>query len=84
MVREVEVLRQQLIESVSVQEARLKALEGQDKEIERDLQLVVAPDTSAAFDFRNQLSAAQLLLQVESGDAAFRIDRLRGYLAKNY
>ena len=41
-------------------------------------------DTSAAFDFHNQLTAAQLLLGIETGDASFRIGRLREYLAKNY
>jgi len=46
--------------------------------------LVAAPDTSAAFDFHNQLAATQLILQIETGDAAFRIGRLREYLARNY
>jgi len=45
---------------------------------------VGTPDTSAAFDFHNQLTAAQLLLQVETGDASYRINQLREYLAKNY
>jgi hypothetical protein len=45
---------------------------------------VGTPDTSAAFDFHNQLAAAQLLLQIEAGDSSFRIERLREYLAKNY
>jgi len=84
VVRNMEVLRQQLVESISVQEARLKSLEEESEQIDKNLQLVVSPDTSAAFDFHNQLTAAQLLLEIETGDARFRIERLRVYLTKNY
>ena len=79
-----EVLREQLVESISVQEAKLKSLQEENEQIDKNLQLVVNPDTSAAFDFHNQLTAAQLLLEIETGDARFRIERLREYLAKNY
>lgn len=84
VVRNMEVLRQQLVDSVSVQENRLRSLEDQSAQIVKNLQVVGNPDTSAALDFRNQLTAAQLLLQVETGDANFRLDRLRQYLARNY
>jgi hypothetical protein len=84
VVRQMEVLRQQLADCVMVQEAKLKSLEEENKQIDKNLQLVAAPDTSAAFDFHNQLAATQLLLQIETADAAFRIGRLREYLAKNY
>lgn len=84
VVRNAEVLRQQLVESISAQEARLKALQEESSQIDKNLQLVLNPDTSAAFDFHNQLTATQLLLQIETGDAAFRIDKLREYLARNY
>jgi hypothetical protein len=84
VVRNMEILRQQLVEGVSVQEAKVKALREESRQIEKNLQLVVDPDTSAALDFHNQLTAAQLLLQIEIGDASFRIDRGREYLAKNY
>ena len=84
VVRSMEVLRQQLEESVSVQEAKLKSLQEERGQIDRNLQLVSNPDTSAAFDFHNQLTAAQLLLELETGDANFRIERLREYLARNY
>jgi hypothetical protein len=84
VVRNMEVLRQQLVDSISVHEAKLKSLQEESEQIDKNLQLVVNPDTSAAFDFHNQLTAAQLLLEIETGDASFRIDRLREYLAKNY
>ncbi len=84
VVRSMGVLQQQLVESVSVQEAKLKSLQEERGQIDRNLQLVSNPDTSAAFDFHNQLTAAQLLLEIETRDASFRIDRLREYLAKNY
>ncbi len=84
VVRSMEVLRRQLLESISVQEARLKSVQEESKQINRNLQLVVNPDTSAAFDFHNQLTAAQLLLEIENSDARFRIDHLREYLGRNY
>ena len=84
VVRNLEVLRQQLVASVSVEEAKLKSLREESNQIGKNLQLVGDPDTSAAFDFHNQLTAAQLLLQIETGDATFRLGRLREYLAKNY
>jgi hypothetical protein len=84
VVRGMAALRQQLVESISVQEAKLKSLQAESEQIDKDLQLVVNPNTSAAFDFHNQLTAARLLLEIETGDARFRIERLRKYLAKNY
>ena len=84
VVRQMEVLRQQLVESSAVQEAKLKSLEEENKQLDKNLQVVAAPDTSAAFDFHNQLAATQLMLQIETADAAFRIGRLREYLKKNY
>jgi hypothetical protein len=84
VVRNMEVLRQQLIESVSVQESKLKSLQEEGGQLDKNLQMVGNPDTSAALDFHNQLTAAQLLLQVETGDTSFRIDLLREYLARNY
>jgi hypothetical protein len=84
VVRSMEVLRQQLVDSVSVQEIKLKSLQEESKQIDKSLQLIGNPDTSAAFDFHNQLTAAELLLGIETGDTSFRIDRLREYLTKNY
>ena len=84
VVHNMEVLREQLAESISVQEAKLKSLQEENEQIDKNLQFVVDPDSSAAFDFHNQLTAAQLLLEIETGDARFRIERLREYLAKNY
>jgi hypothetical protein len=82
--RSMEVLRQQLVESISVQEAKFQSLTEEGKLIDSNLRLVGNPDTTAAFDFHNQLTTAQLLLEIETGDASFRIARLREYLVKNY
>jgi len=84
VVRQAGVLRQQLLDGVTAQDARLKSLQEESKQLDKNLQFVATPDTSAAFDFRNQLSAAQILLQIETADAAFRIGRLREYLEKNF
>lgn len=82
--RNAEVLRQQLVDGVAVQETRLKSIQEESGQIDKNLQLVGNPDTSAALDFTNQLTSAQLLLQIETGDATFRIARMQEYLAKNY
>ena len=82
--RSMEVLRQQLVESVSVQETKLRSLQEESGQIDKNLQIARSADTSAALDFQNQLTAARLLLEIETGDSTFRIDLLRGYLAKNY
>jgi hypothetical protein len=84
IVRNMEALHQQLLDNLLAQESRLKSLLAESGTIDENLQFVANPDTSAALDFRNQLSSARLLLQIETGDATFRIDRLRDYLAKNY
>jgi hypothetical protein len=84
VVRGMEVLRRQLVDSVGVQEARLQSLEDENQQLDKNLQLVATPDTSAAWDFCNQLVAAQLLLQIETADASFRSERLRRYLVRNY
>jgi len=84
VIRQMEVLQQQLLDSVSVQEAKLKSLQDETQQVEKNLQVVASPDTSAAFDFRNQLSATQLLLQIETGDATFRLEHLHEYLTRNY
>lgn len=84
VIRSMEVLHQQLLDSVSVQEAKLKSLQEESSQLDKNLKLIGDPDTAAAFDFHNQLMAAQLLLEIETGDSSFRTDRMREYLAKNY
>lgn len=84
VVRGMEVLRQQLTGNAGVQESKLKSLEEESGRIEKTEQLVASPDTSAALDFHNQLAVSQLLLQIETGDATFRIEQVREYLSKNF
>jgi hypothetical protein len=84
VIRNADILKQQVVDGISTQDTRLKALQGQLKEIESNLQLVGSADTTAALDFHNQLTTAQLLLQIEIGDATFRLDRLREFLQTNF
>lgn len=84
VVRAAEVLRQQLVDGLTAQEGRLKAVQAESEEIGKNLALVGSPDTTAAVDFSNQLAAAKLLLDIEAGDASFRMERLREYLSRNY
>jgi hypothetical protein len=84
VVRSAEILKAQVESGISVQASRVTALEEERKQIEANLQLVSSAETTAALDFRNQLSTAQLLLQIEIGDASFRFDHLREFLQKNF
>jgi hypothetical protein len=82
--RNAAILRQQLAAGISVQANRLKSLQDQQQQMESNLQLVANADTTAALDFRNQLTSAQLLLGIEIGDASFRLERIQDFLGSNY
>jgi hypothetical protein len=82
--RNAEVLKQQLSGSLAAQQARLKSLQGEQDRVVSNLQLVGNVDTTAALDFRNQLTTTQLLLRIETSDAGFRIQELEDFLRKNY
>jgi len=82
--RNAEILKQHLASAISVQDRRLTTLQGEQKQIESNLQLLGAAETTAALDFRNQLSTAQLLLVIEIGDASFRLDLLKDFLGRNF
>jgi hypothetical protein len=84
VIRNAVVLKQQLVDTISVQDRRLKALQEQQKQIESNLQLLGQAETSAALDFGNQLGTAKLLLQIEIGDATFRLDQLKEFLNRNF
>jgi hypothetical protein len=84
VIRNAEVLKQQLVDTISVQDRRLKALQEQQKQIESNFQLLGQAETSAALDFGNQLSTAKLLLLIEIGDATFRLDQLKDFLIRNF
>jgi hypothetical protein len=82
--RNVEILRQQLTDNIAVDDAKLQSLAAQMQELDTNLAAVANPDTSAALDFNNQLTAAKLLLQIEIGDATYRLASLRAYVARNF
>jgi hypothetical protein len=78
------LLRQQVTNGISAQEARLKSLQDEQQQVESNLQLVDNVDTTAALNFHNQLTSTQLLLDIEMGDAGFRLEQMREFLIKNY
>ncbi len=84
VIRNMEVLHQELNATIAADEAKQQSLEQQMQEIDSDLKVVAAPDTTAAVDFRNQLEAARLLLAIEADDTAFRLSHLRDYLSTNF
>ncbi len=82
--RGMEVLRVEVQEQIAAQESRLKSLEEEDQEVQKNLKLVAEAETTAALDFRNQLTSTRLLLEVESGDASYRLERLREFLKRDF
>lgn len=83
-VRGMEVLRGQVQETIAAQDHRIKSLQQEAQEIDKNLQLVGDAETSAALDFHNQLISTQLLLEIETGDANYRLNRLQDFLSKNF
>jgi hypothetical protein len=77
-------LREQVTQQLGAQQERLKSLQQESSDVEKSLQLVANPETTAALDFRNQLTSTQLLLRIEAGDAMYRIERLQDFLRKNF
>jgi hypothetical protein len=84
VIRNSEILKQQVLSGISVQDGKLRALQEEQKQVESNLQLLGRAETSAAMDFFNQLSTAQLLLRIEIGDASFRLERLKEFLGRNF
>lgn len=82
--RGMEVLRGQIEQTVAVQQNRINSLQRETREIEKSLKLIGDAETRPALDFRNQLASTQLLLGIETGDATYRLDRLRDFLEKNF
>ena len=82
--RGLEILRGELESTVEAQQKRLDALQQESSSLDKDLQLVANPDTSASLDYHNQLAATQLLLGIETGDAAYRLEHLRQFLSRNF
>jgi hypothetical protein len=84
VVRNVETLRAQVTGNIAAQESRLKSLQEEAAQVEKDLHLIGDVDTAAGLDFRNQLTSTKLLLGIETGDASFRLEHLKEFLNKNY
>jgi|SRR5580704_3801178 hypothetical protein len=84
VVRNADVLKQQVVDGISVQDSRLNALQEEQKQVESNLKILGDTETSAALDFRNQLTTAKLLLEIEIGDASYRLDRLKTFLGTNF
>ncbi|MGD0734958.1 MAG: hypothetical protein ABR976_07410 [Terracidiphilus sp.] len=82
--RGMEELRQQVTEQIAAQQDRLKSLQQENSEVEKSLKLVTDAETSAALDFRNQLTSTKILLGVETGDATYRIEQLQRFLTENF
>lgn len=82
--RNADILKQQVTDQISVQDARLTALQAELKQIDGNLQTLGTAETSAAMDFHNQLTTAQLLVKIEIGDASFRLDQLKEFLGRNF
>ena len=78
------ILKQQILDTISIQEAQLQLLLGHDSEIAQDLQSLSGVETSSALSFKNQLLADKTVLRVDIQDVQFRLERLRDYLKVNF
>jgi hypothetical protein len=84
VIKNAEILKKQIADGITAQQSRLKSLQDEQKQVDANLQLVSQVDTSAALDFRNQLAGTQLLLDVDSGDASYRLQELQDFLERNF
>ena len=84
VIRNMDILHQELTSIIAANEARQQSLQTQLKEVDSDHQAVAEPDTSAALDFRNQIDATRILLQIEADDTAFRLTQLKAYCTRNF
>lgn len=84
VVRGLEELRGVIAAQITAQQSRLQALQAESAQAAKDLQQIGGADTTAALDFRNQLTTTQILLGVETGDADYRLERLREFLRQNF
>jgi hypothetical protein len=84
VVRNAEILRQQLASALAAQESAMTVLLAEDEDIQSNLAGLKAIDTASAIAFRNQLIADRLVLQVEVSNAHFRLDSLRECLRTNW
>ena len=82
--RGMEILRGQVEANIAAQQRRLDTLQQESSSFDKDLQLTANPDTSAALDYHNQLAASELMLGIETGDAAYRLEHLNEFLNKNF
>lgn len=82
--RSAQVLKQQLTQSITAQQSRLKSLQDEEKQVNANLQLVSNVDTTAALDFQNQLTNTQLLNGIEIGDAGFRLQEMEDFVERNF
>jgi hypothetical protein len=80
----VNVLRQQITESIVVQEAAVMALQSEEAQINGSIESLAHLDTSAAVAFANRLSVDKLTLGIELQTVQYRLARLREYLAENF
>lgn len=78
------VLRQQISDTIQVQEAALRTLRTESKDIEGTLTRVAGLETSGALSFGSRLEVDKLSLEIEIETAEYRLARLREYLAANF
>jgi hypothetical protein len=78
------VLRQQIRDSVAVQEATLATFVAENDQIESNIRNLIGLDTDAAVSLTNRLNIDKLTLGIEIGTAQFRLTRLRQFLVDNF
>jgi hypothetical protein len=78
------VLREQITESIVVQEAALRALQAEEDQLAGSIESLARLDTNTAVAFTNRLKVDKLTLGIEIQTVKFRLAQLRDYLAANF
>jgi hypothetical protein len=84
VIRNAEILKQQIGEGIAVERETLSGLLHEDGEFEQPLALLAGIDTTLGVQFKNQLIADRLVLDVDVKDHSFRLERLQEYLRDNF
>jgi hypothetical protein len=81
--KQAEILKQQITDTLAIQNSQLETLLRHDVEIDDSLR-ECGQDTTAEIAFYNLLMADKLVLSVDIGDTRYRIAALTAYLNENF
>lgn len=78
------LLHKQIEDTITSETDLLTVLKAHEAEIETNLRVLDSVDTNKAVEFRNNLLANRLVLQVDIDDVTFRLSQLQQYITDNF